>query len=210
MHRLALVVFVVVSLVAAPSAAAWTWPLGGPVLRPYSVGPDPYAAGQHRGVDVSGTSGEPALAPAAGTVSFAGVVPTHGKTVTIQTADGYAVSLTHLGEIGVAKGDAVAEGERIGQAGASGDPEWPTPYVHLGIRISPAADGYVDPSTLLPTRAVQPPAPSEPVATQSATPAPVTAPPGEMPRSTALALPEAAAPAAARAGSQRRRCREPR
>ena len=80
------------------TASAWTWPLHGDVLRPYSLGPDAYAAGQHRGVDVAGEAGESVRAPASGVVSFAGVVPSSGRTVTIQL-DGYAVSLTHLGEI---------------------------------------------------------------------------------------------------------------
>ena len=107
----------------------------GEVLRPYSLGPDPYAAGQHRGVDVAGSAGEPVRAPAAGIVSFVGVVPSSGRTVTIQPT-GYAVSLTHLGEITVAKGATVAEGDAVGIAGQSGEAEWPTPYVHLGIRVS--------------------------------------------------------------------------
>ena len=94
----------------APAAGAWTWPLGGNVLRPYSLGADAYAAGQHRGVDVAGSSGEPVRAPASGSVSFAGVVPTSGRTVTIQF-DGYAISLTHLGEISVTKGTTVTEGD---------------------------------------------------------------------------------------------------
>src|SRR5262245_9423272 len=87
-------------LVLAPAASAWTWPLHGDVLRPYSLGADPYAAGQHRGIDVGGDAGEPVRAPASGTVSFAGVVPGSGRTVTIQL-EGYAVSLTHLAEIAV-------------------------------------------------------------------------------------------------------------
>ena len=53
----------------------------------------------------------------------------------------------------------VAEGDAVGIAGQSGEAEWPTPYVHLGIRVSSAADGYVDPATLLPPRAVAPPPP---------------------------------------------------
>ena len=126
------------------------------MLRPYSLGPDPYAAGQHRGVDVAGSAGETVRAPAAGVVSFVGVVPSSGRTVTIQT-DGYAVSLTHLGESTVAKGATVAEGDAVGIAGPSGEAEWPTPYVHLGIRVSSAADGYVDPATLLPPRLWRPP-----------------------------------------------------
>ena len=111
-------------------------------------------------------------APAAGVVSFVGVVPSSGRTVTIQT-DGYAVSLTHLGEATVAKGATVAEGDAVGVAGQSGEVEWPTPYVHLGIRVSSAADGYVDPATLLPPRAVAPPPPP---AGEAPAPAPSPAP----------------------------------
>ena len=83
----------------------------GPVLQPFSYDEaHPYAAGQHRGVDIGAdAAGEPVVAPAAGTVSFAGTVPTNGKSVTIETADGYSVTLTHLGSIAVAKGATVAE-----------------------------------------------------------------------------------------------------
>ena len=98
MRRFAFVLALLAVLVVTPQASAWSWPLRGEVLRPYSLGPDPYAAGQHRGVDVAGSAGETVRAPAAGVVSFVGVVPSSGRTVTIQT-DGYAVSLTHLGEI---------------------------------------------------------------------------------------------------------------
>src|SRR5439155_18727561 len=82
-----------------PSAQAWTWPVTGPVLQGFSFDPaHPYAAGQHRGIDVGAAgSGVPVLAPAAGVVSFAGTVPTSGKSVTIDTPDGLSVTLTHLG-----------------------------------------------------------------------------------------------------------------
>ena len=176
MRRFAFVLALLAVLVVTPQASAWSWPLQGEVLRPYSLGPDPYAAGQHRGVDVAGEAGEAVRAPAAGVVSFVGVVPSSGRTVTIQT-DGYAVSLTHLGEATVAKGAAVAEGDAVGIAGQSGEAEWPTSYVHLGIRVSSAADGYVDPATLLPPRAVAPPPPpaaETPVVAPA--PAPVVAP----------------------------------
>src|SRR6266511_1940988 len=86
-------------LVLAPAAGAWTWPASGSVLRGFVLGDNPYAGGQHRGIDVGGAAGEPALAPRAGTISFAGSVPTNGLTVTIATGDGYSVTLVHLGSI---------------------------------------------------------------------------------------------------------------
>src|SRR3972149_11369612 len=84
-------------LALARAARAWTGPASGPVLRPFVFGTDPYAGGQHRGIDVGAPSDAVVLAPASGTVTFAGSVPTSGRTVTIQTADGYAVTMTHLG-----------------------------------------------------------------------------------------------------------------
>src|SRR5439155_19681421 len=103
MRRVVLLALVVAGLVPA-SAQAWTWPVGGRVLRPFVFGDDPYAGGQHRGIDVAGDDGSTVAAPAAGTVSFAGSVPHGGKTVSIRTADGYTVTLQHLGAVGVRKG----------------------------------------------------------------------------------------------------------
>jgi MYXO-CTERM domain-containing protein len=136
----------------APAAYAWSWPVQGPVLQPFSYNEaHPYAAGQHRGVDIGAhAAGETVVAPAAGTVSYAGTVPTNGKTVTIETADGYSVTLTHLGSIAVAKGATVAEQDVVATIGPSGTPEVDGPYVHLGIRVATDPNGYVDPLGLLP------------------------------------------------------------
>ena len=112
------------ALFLAPAGAAWTWPATGTVLQPFLFDPGhPYAAGQHRGLDVSGEPGAGVLAPAAGSVTYAGTVPSSGKSVTITTPDGYAVTLTHLGSITVGRGAVVAEGAVVGTIGPSGDPE---------------------------------------------------------------------------------------
>jgi hypothetical protein len=141
-----------VFLAWTPAAYAWSWPVQGPVLQHFSYDEaDPYAAGQHRGIDIgANTAGESVIAPAAGTVSFAGTVPTNGKSVTIETADGYSVTLTHLGSILVSKGATIAERDAVGTVGPSGTPEVEGPYVHLGVRHTADPNGYVDPLTLLP------------------------------------------------------------
>jgi hypothetical protein len=165
-------------LVWAPVASAWSWPVTGPVLQPFSYDEGhPYDAGQHRGVDIGASvSGDPVLAPETGTVSFAGFVPTSGESVTIETADGYAVTLTHLGSIGVAAGATVAEGDVVGTVGPSGSPEQAVPYVHLGIRLTADELGYVDPLGFLPpVESAPPPAPTPTPAPQpvrQAAPAP--------------------------------------
>ena len=68
MHRL--LVFAatgLAALVLSGSAMAWSWPADGDVLRPFALGGDAYAAGQHRGVDVAGAEGSAVRAPASGT-----------------------------------------------------------------------------------------------------------------------------------------------
>ena len=58
--------------------------------------------------------GTAVAAPAAGTISFAGTLPGMGRGVTIQTADGYAVTLVQLRETAVSRGDVVDEGATVG------------------------------------------------------------------------------------------------
>lgn len=165
-----LAVLLLVFLVWAPAAYAWSWPVQGPVLQQFSYDEaHPYASGQHRGVDIGADAlGETVVAPASGMVSFAGSVPTNGKTVTIETADGYSVTLTHLGSIAVTKGATVAEQDAVGTIGPSGTPEVDGPYVHLGTRITADPNGYVDPLGLLP------PPPGDPATETSTTPTSTT------------------------------------
>ena len=174
--RRALIAAVTAMLVFAPPAAAWTWPVDGPVVEQFRLGDDPYAAGQHRGVDIGAPTGTAVLAPISGIVSFAGAVPVSGRTLTIQTRDGYAVTLTHLGSTGAQRGDTVGEGSAIATVGSSGIPEHDAPYVHLGIRRSEDPNGYIDPLLFLPARPLAPP-PAAPTAPAPPPPAPAPAPP---------------------------------
>jgi len=153
-----LVVLIVCACALPVSGAqAWTWPVDGPVLRPFRFDHShPYAGGQHRGVDLGAPSGSPVLAPVEGVVSFAGTVPTGGKTVSIQTSFGYTATLVHLGSIGVARGSLVGEASVVGTVGPSGVVDLPDPYVYFGARVTSDPQGYVDPLTLLPSRLASP------------------------------------------------------
>jgi hypothetical protein len=183
MKRLVILLPVLLAFqVGVQPAFAWTWPADGPVLRPFNVGDDPYAAGQHRGIDIGAPTGTSVRAPAGGAVSFAGTVPTGGRTLTIQTPDGYSVTLVHLGTIGVARGADVAEGSAIGTVGPSGEPEVGEPYVHLGIRRTADPNGYLDPIGFLPLRPGAPePVPPAPEVKPAPAPAPVVAEPPATP-----------------------------
>ena len=97
----------------------------------------------HRGVDLSGTPGQPVRAARAGTVTYAGrlagrgvVVVSHGRTRT--TYEPVAAS--------VAVGDSVATGEVIGRLELLGSHCLPRACLHWGL-----LDGerYLDPLTLV-------------------------------------------------------------
>ncbi len=193
MKRVVALLPVLVALqVGVSPALAWTWPVDGPVLRPFVLGDDPYAAGQHRGIDVGTPAGEPVHAPEGGTVSFAGTVPSGGRTVTVRTEDGYSVTLVHLGSIAVATGAAVSEGDALGTVGPSGDPEHAIPYVHLGVRLTADPTGYLDPLGLLPARAGEPA--SEPVPAPTPEPTSVPTVPAEPVPPAAEVVPAAREP----------------
>src|SRR5918992_4848276 len=139
MKRLVALLAVLIALQAGvPPALAWTWPVDGPVLRPFVLGDDPYAAGQHRGVDIGAPAGTPVRAASAGSVSFAGTVPSGGRAVTVRTEDGLSVTYLELGAIRVARGAEVVEGDPIGTVG-------PAAHVHLGVRVTADPHGYLDP-----------------------------------------------------------------
>jgi murein DD-endopeptidase MepM/ murein hydrolase activator NlpD len=88
-HRfLAIGLAATLALGLCSEAAAWSWPADGAVLRPFALGADAYAGGQHRGIDVAGSDGSSVVAPASGVVTFAGSLPTYGRGVTIVTSDG--------------------------------------------------------------------------------------------------------------------------
>ncbi len=162
MRRIALLPVLLATLLGAPPAHAWTWPVDGPVLRPFLFGNDPYAAGLHRGIDIGAAPGTAVRAPRAGLVRFAGTVPGNGRTVTIETADGYSVTLLHLGAFSVARGATVAEGDSVAVVGPSDGIEHELPSVHLGVRVTADPQGYVDPLPLLPVAAPVVPEASEP------------------------------------------------
>jgi hypothetical protein len=139
----------VTALVSASTVSAWTWPIEGSVVRAFVLGDDPYATGQHRGIDVAAVLGASVQAPIDGLVSFRGFVPSGGLTLTIETDEGYSVTLQQLAAVSVVKGARVVEGATIGTVGASIDAATTRPHVHLGIRTSSDRHGYVDPLTFL-------------------------------------------------------------
>jgi hypothetical protein len=134
---------------AAPPARSGTWqpPVGGAVLRSFRLGSNPYAPGQHRGVDLGAPPGTLVRSVCGGRVSFAGRVPGGGRTVSVRCGRIIA-TYQQLGSIAVRRGQPLAPGVPLATAGRSGDPRTPRAHVHLGARDA-ASGRYIDPLTLL-------------------------------------------------------------
>jgi hypothetical protein len=170
-------------VLTAPASAAWTWPVSGDVITPYRNGTDPYATGQHRGIDIAAPAGTPVVAAAAGEVRFAGTAGSSGMTVSIRTGDGYDTSYLHLSSLAVRAGARVAPGDRVGAVGTTGTRSATEPHLHFGIRDAGTRHAYHDPLSFLPPPAVPPGAPNIPPAAAVPHPAPPPAAPAPAPRS---------------------------
>jgi hypothetical protein len=182
MTRRALVATVAaVLLIAAPARADWVWPVSGKVITPYRNGDDPYAAGQHRGIDIAAAQGTTVVAAAGGEVRFAGTAGSSGVTVSIRTADGrFDTSYLHLASIAVRKSQIVAAGERVGTVGTTGVRSAEQPHLHFGVRDAGSKHSYHDPLAFLPPPALAP-EPPRPTPAPSPVPEPLTPEPGRAP-----------------------------
>src|SRR5262245_31331059 len=161
----------------AARAADWVWPLQGEVITAYRNGADPYAGGQHRGIDIAGPVGAPVIAAAGGEVRFAGTAGSSGLTVSLRTADGrFDTSYLHLSSIAVRAGDRLPTGGRIGAVGTTGRRSAERPHLHFGVRDAGSRHDYRDPLTLLPA-----PPTAGPERQPRPAPAPQPAPPAASP-----------------------------
>jgi hypothetical protein len=121
-------------------AARWRPPVPGQPTRLFALGPDPFARGQHRGVDLDAAPGEVVRSACGGRVVFAGRVARVG-TVSVRCGR-WRVSYAPLARVAVREGAAVGPGARLGRiVGDDG--------LHFGVRRKGRRFGYVDPLLFL-------------------------------------------------------------
>jgi murein DD-endopeptidase MepM/ murein hydrolase activator NlpD len=178
-------------LLVPPASAKWVWPVRGEVVTPYRYGTDPYAPGQHRGIDVAADAGAPVVAATSGEVRFAGTAGASGLTVSIRTADGrYDTSYLHLSSTSVREGDSVSAGQALGLVGTTGTRSATEPHLHFGVREAGSRHAYRDPNDLLPRQTT----PRPPEGAPAPEPAPVPIGPAPAPRPVAVPIRLAPAP----------------
>jgi murein DD-endopeptidase MepM/ murein hydrolase activator NlpD len=143
--RAAPVVTTAPDLAGAVAATAprgrWTWPLlpRPPVVAPFDP-PDVRWASGHRGVDLGASAGEEVRAPAAGVVTFRGVVVDRGVLV-LATADGLRTTFEPV-DSPLAVGDTVSQGQVVATVAATPGHCAPATCLHWGVL---RGDTYLDP-----------------------------------------------------------------
>ncbi|RAK61030.1 peptidase M24 [Phenylobacterium hankyongense] len=125
------------------------WPLQGQMISDFG----PKGAGQRNdGINVSAKAGDPVRAAAAGDVVYAGdQVPGFGNLVLIKHPDGWVTAYGHLSHVDVKMQQKVAQGQQIGQAGATGGVS--EPQLHFEVRFAPSPlerARPIDPKLVLP------------------------------------------------------------
>lgn len=101
---------------AQRTAAFMRPPLSGWLVASFDAPPDqPYAAG-HRGLDIAVTHDAHVLAPASGTVSFAGRVAGN-LTVSVDHGGDLVTTYSYLDDVHVTSGSSVVTGSSLGKVG---------------------------------------------------------------------------------------------
>lgn len=118
----------------------WRWPTSGKVILPYST-----ADGGNKGIDITGSRGQPIVAAGAGTVVYVGnQLRGYGNLVMIKHGEDYITAYAHNESLLVNNGQKVKAGDKIATMGSSGADGV---QLHFQIRYRATA---IDPQRYLP------------------------------------------------------------
>lgn len=113
------------------------------MIRGFDPPDSPYGSG-HRGIDIAAPAGSVAVAPADGTVAFAG--PVGGRLfLTIDHGGGVESTFSWVAALEVRRGDVVRQGQPMARTGGGHTGDL-IPNLHFGVRLD---DSYVDPLAYL-------------------------------------------------------------
>jgi murein DD-endopeptidase MepM/ murein hydrolase activator NlpD len=121
------------------TGGAFRWPVpGGSISQYFHYG--------HYGIDINGDTGDPVLAAAGGTITFAGWKSNGGGyQVWISHGSGLYTTYNHMSSIAVSRGAHVGRGQRVGRVGCTGYctgshlhfEVWKGPIWNGGSRVNP-------------------------------------------------------------------------
>lgn len=114
------------------------WPVRGYLSAGFGNRPDPFTGLKdfHPGLDISAPLGTKILAPADGSVIFAGVKGGYGNAVTVEHGRGIVTHYGHMDVINVRVGQAVRRGSVLGFVGSTGRST--APHLHYEVWLNGA------------------------------------------------------------------------
>jgi murein DD-endopeptidase MepM/ murein hydrolase activator NlpD len=127
-------------------ALPFRWPVRGPLNSRFGMRQSPWTGEPefHRGLDISANRGTAVLAPASGTVFFAGNGGEYGTTLILDHGNYLRSLYGHLQEIRVKQGEHVERGQMVALTGNTGRTSGP--HLHYEIQVHGQA---VDPRQFL-------------------------------------------------------------
>jgi murein DD-endopeptidase MepM/ murein hydrolase activator NlpD len=128
-------VLAVVKILTAPPPPAtdpttFIWPAHAKITSGFGT----RGGRPHQGVDIDAPYGTPIVAAQTGTVTFAGAKNGYGNTTIIDHGQGISTLYAHQSKIGVRVGQHVAQGQYIGNVGATGHVT--APHLHYEVHIN--------------------------------------------------------------------------
>jgi murein DD-endopeptidase MepM/ murein hydrolase activator NlpD len=134
------------------TSAPTIWPVIGPITGAFGERIDPFngEGAFHSGVDISCHYGQPVLAPADGTVTYADYYNGYGRMLQIDHGNGISTRYGHLAGFAVSDRQSVRRGEVIAYVGLTGRSTGP--HLHYEVRIH---DTPVNPHKFLRTTFAQ-------------------------------------------------------
>ena len=126
------------ALPPAQDGGRLTRPTGGPVVSSYGSRSDPVTGRSsfHPGMDISGPTGQPIVAAAAGTVALVqsvGESGGYGNYTCLEHGGGLATCYAHQSSVNVRPGERVARGQLIGRVGSTGYSTGA--HLHFEVRV---------------------------------------------------------------------------
>ena len=118
------------------------WPTRGRITSSfgYRSGPTTGYRALHKGLDIANKIGTPVIAPARGTVTFAGWDKAYGKAIKINHGNNIVTRYAHLNDINVKVGQMVQRSEVIGTLGNTGRSTGPHLHYEVmvgGVHVNP-------------------------------------------------------------------------
>lgn len=122
------------------------WPVRGPVNSEFGARTSPWSRRTefHSGLDIGARIGTPVVAPAAGTVTFAGPQGDYGLTLIIDHGNDLRSLYAHLSKLEVGADETVRPGQVVARTGNTGRSSGP--HLHYEIQLQERA---VNPRTFL-------------------------------------------------------------